>query len=62
VPLVAGLVKKLWEGLNSDVSPAFKSLFNQIRAIYNPQLKPFIIGGCIVEWVDVRTNERPWFS
>jgi hypothetical protein len=62
VPLVAGLVKQLWDGLNTDVTPVFKNLLNQIKAVYDPRLKPIIEGGCILYWVDTRTGDHPWFS
>ena len=62
VPLVAGLVKKVWEGLNTDVTPVFKNLLNQISAIYDPQLQPIIEGGCVIDWIDARTGDRAWFS
>ncbi len=60
--LATTVLKKAWEGLNTDITPVFKNLLNQIKAVYDPQLQPVIIGGCIVDWVDVRTNDRPWFS
>lgn len=60
--LVTGVAKKVWSGLNADITPVFKTLLSQIRAVYDPQLQPVIVGGCIVDWVDSRTNERPWFS
>lgn len=50
--LVSGIAQKLWSGLNTDVTPVFKSLLNQIKAVYDPQLQPVIIGGCVVDWVD----------
>ncbi len=60
--LVSGIAQKLWSGLNTDVTPVFKNLFNQFKAVYAPQLQPVIEGGCIIDWVDGRTGERPWFS
>lgn len=59
---VAKITQKLWKALNSDVSPVFKNLFNQIKAVYDPQLEPVIEAGCILDWVDSRTGDRPWFS
>jgi hypothetical protein len=59
---VAKITQKIWKALNSDVSPVFKNLFNQLKAVYDPQLQPIIEGGCIIDWVDARTGDRPWFS
>jgi hypothetical protein len=60
--LVSGIAQKLWLGLNTDVTPVFKNLLNQLKAVYDPQLQAVIVGGCIVDWVDARTGDRPWFS
>jgi hypothetical protein len=60
--LVTGVAKKLWSGLNADITPVFKNFLNQLKAVYDPHLQPVVIGGCIVDWVDGRTGERPWFS
>lgn len=60
--LVTGVAKKVWAGLNADVTPVFKNLLNQLKAVYDPQLVPVRAGGCIIGWVDVRTGESPWFS
>ncbi len=59
---VAKITQKLWKALNSDVSPVFKNLLNQLKAVYSPQLEPIKVGGIVVDWVDVRTGENPWFS
>jgi hypothetical protein len=54
-------LKKIWKALNTDITPHLQELQNQIAAIYDPQLIPVHSGGVTVEWVDVRTGERPWF-
>jgi hypothetical protein len=60
--LVTGVAQKIWSGLNTDITPVFKGLLNQLKAMYDPQLQPVLVGECIVDWVDVRTGEKPWFS
>lgn len=59
---VAKITQKLWKALNSDVSPVFKNLFNQLKAVYSPQLEPIKVGGIIVDWIDIHTGGNPWFS
>jgi hypothetical protein len=56
------VVQRIWSSLNADITPVFKNLLNQLKAVYDPRLQPVVIGGCIVDWVDSRTGERPWFS
>jgi hypothetical protein len=53
-------LKKIWTVLNSDISPALKTLRDNILDIYDPQLVPVHSGGITIEWVSARTNERPW--
>ncbi len=60
--LATAVLKKAWDGLNTDITPVFKNLLNQLKAVYDPQLQSVIVGGCIVDWVDARTGDRPWFS
>ena len=56
------VVQRIWSSLNADITPAFKNLINQLKALYEPQLVPIKAGGIVLEWVDSRTSERPWFS
>ncbi len=60
--IATAVLKKAWEGLNTDITPVLKNLLSQIKAVYDPQLQPVIVGGCIIDWVDVRTGQKPWFS
>jgi hypothetical protein len=62
VSSVAGFVKQLWEGLNTDVTPVFKNLLNQLKAVYAPRLEPIKAGGIILDWIDAETGGNPWFS
>lgn len=56
------MLKRIWQLLNTDITPHLQNLRNQIAAVYDPQLVPIISGGMIVDWVDSRTGENPWFS
>ncbi len=60
--LVAEIGTKLWTGLNADITPVFKNLVNQIKAVYKPELQPVVVEGCIIDWIDARTGQKPWFS
>lgn len=60
--LISGIAKKFWKGLNADITPAFRNLIDQVKAVYDPHLEPVVSGGMIVDWVDIRTGKRPWFS
>jgi hypothetical protein len=51
-------LKKLWTTLNSDISPALKTLRDNILDIYDPQLVPVHSGGITIEWVSARTGQR----
>lgn len=53
-------LKRIWQALNTDITPALKDLKNQLQAIYDPQLVPVTVGDMTIEWVDRRTGERPW--
>lgn len=55
-------LKRIWQALNTDIAPSLLALRNQLAAIYEPQLVPVIVGDMIVDWVDSRTGENPWFS
>ena len=51
-------LKRIWQ----DITPSLMALRNQFAAVYDPNLEPIIAGGMIVDWIDVRTGDRPWFS
>ena len=51
-------LKRIWQ----DITPSLMALRNQLAAVIDPKLEPIIAGGMIIEWVDVRTGDRPWFS
>ena len=51
-------LKKLWTTLNTDISPALKTLRDNILDIYDPQLVPVHSGGITIEWVSARTGQR----
>jgi len=53
-------LKKIWTALNTDISPALKTLRDNILDIYDPQLVPVHSGGITVEWVSARTGQRLW--
>jgi hypothetical protein len=53
-------LKKLWTLLNTDISPALKTLRDNILDIYDPQLVPIHSGGITIEWVSARTGQRLW--
>lgn len=55
-------LKRIWQALNTDIAPSLLALRNQLAAIYKLQLVPVIVGGMIVDWVDSRTGDSPWFS
>jgi hypothetical protein len=55
-------LKRIWQALNTDITPSLLALKNQLAAIYDPHLVPIIAGGMIVDWVDARTGDSPWFS
>lgn len=46
----------------THITPAMRSISNELAAIYEPQLVPVRIDGVTVEWVDSRTGKRPLFS
>jgi hypothetical protein len=54
-------LKRIWQALNTDITPHLLDIKNQIAAIYDPQLIPIMVDSHIIEWVDRRTGERPWF-
>lgn len=41
---------------------AFKRFWNEIEAVYNPRLVAISDHGIIIDWIDERTGEKPWFS
>ncbi len=41
---------------------AVKRFWNEIEAVYNPRLVAISDHGIIIDWVDERTGEKPWFS
>jgi len=51
-------LKRIWQ----DITPSLMALRNQLAAVIDPNLEPIIAGGMIIDWVDVRTGDRPWFS
>jgi hypothetical protein len=55
-------VKRVLATDTRDISPTLNDIVQQVRAVYNPDLEPIIVGGVIVEWVDRRTGQRPLFS
>jgi hypothetical protein len=44
------------------IAKFFKNLVTQLQVAYDPDLIPLYGGGIIIDWVDSRTGERPWFS
>jgi hypothetical protein len=44
------------------IAKFFRNLATQLQAVYDPDLIPVYGGGIIMDWVDARTGERPWFS
>lgn len=44
------------------IAKFFRNLATQLQAVYDPDLIPIYGGGIIMDWVDSRTGDRPWFS
>lgn len=53
-------LKRLWQVLNSDITPTLKAIRDNILDIYDLELVPVHSGDLTVEWVSARTGERPW--
>jgi hypothetical protein len=54
-------LKKLWTALNTDITPHLQAIRDNILDIYDPQLVPVRSAGMTIEWVSVRTGDRPWY-
>jgi hypothetical protein len=53
-------LKRIWQALNTDITPHLQAIRDNILDIYDPQLVPVHSGGVTIEWVSARTGERLW--